>query len=57
MEAISETLDAVLSDLMQSNELPHFLSSHGWTLMTPLPDKPKDVRFDVPFIPAWMGEN
>ena len=55
MESISETLDAVLSDLMKSNELPLFLKTHGWTLATPLPAKPEDVRFDVPFIPAMIG--
>ena len=57
MESISETLDAVLADLMKSNELPKFLKSHGWSLMTPLPERPEDVRFDVPFIPALMGAN
>lgn len=57
MEAISDTLDAVLADLMKSNELPKFLQSHGWTLMTPLPAKPEDVRFDVPFIPSMMDAN
>jgi predicted RNase H-like HicB family nuclease len=57
MENISETLDAVLSDLMKSDELPRFLKTHGWALMTPLPAKPEDVRFDVPFIPAMMGAN
>jgi predicted RNase H-like HicB family nuclease len=57
MESISETLDAVMSDLAQSDELPQFLRTHGWQLMTPLPPEPKDVRFDVPFIPSWMGEN
>ena len=57
MESISETLDAVLADLMKSKELPQFLQTHGWTLVTPLPTKPSDVRFDVPFIPAMMGAN
>ena len=57
MESISETLDAVLADLMKSNELPRFLQSHGWRLITPLPTQVEDVRFDVPFIPAMMGTN
>lgn len=55
MESISETLDAVLSELMKSSELPLFLKTHGWTLATPLPTQLEDVRFDVPFIPAMMG--
>jgi hypothetical protein len=57
METIAETLDAVLSDLMTSNELPLFLQTHGWALVTPLPAKREDVKFDVPFIPAMMGAN
>jgi hypothetical protein len=57
MESISETLDAVLVELMASNELPRFLQTHGWSLVTPLPAKTKGVRFDVPFIPAMMGAN
>ena len=55
MESIGDTLDAVMGDLMKSNELPQFLQSHGWTLATPLPAKAQDIRFDVPFIPAMMG--
>ena len=59
METIGETLDAVLVDLMKSNELPQFLNSHGWSLVTPLPAESKGIRFDVPFtIPAlMMGAN
>jgi len=55
MESIGDTLDAVMGELMKSNELPQFLQSHGWALITPLPAKPQDVRFDVPFIPAMVG--
>jgi len=55
MESIGETLDAVLSDLLATNELDRFLSDHGWKLITPLPEKRKNLRFDVPFIPAIMG--
>jgi hypothetical protein len=57
MESISETLDAVLSNLNQTDELHKFLKTHGWTLVTPLPQKPEDIRFDVPFIPAMVGSN
>jgi hypothetical protein len=55
MESISDALDAVMSDLMASDELPRFLQTHGWSLMTPLPAKTVGVRFDVPFIPAMMA--
>ena len=55
MEDIAQTLNAVLNDLLSSNELEHFLKDHGWVLTDALPRRPQDVRFDVPFIPAMMG--
>ena len=57
METIGETLDAVLKDLLASNELPRFLKDRGWQAMGPMPNRPEDVRFDVPFFPAMMGAN
>ncbi len=60
MESISDTLDAVLADLMSSDDLPQFLHAQGWTLISQLPSRAqfKDVRFDVPFTPALvMGAN
>ncbi len=57
MEDIGDTLDAILHELVGSNELDRFLQDHGWRLITPLPEKLKNVRFDVPFIPAVMERN
>jgi hypothetical protein len=55
MEDIGHTLDAMLLDLLQTNELNAFLRDHGWKLHGPIPVRPKNVRFDVPFIPAIMA--
>jgi hypothetical protein len=55
MEDIGLTLDAVMRDLLKSNELPQFLHDRGWQLVGPMPSPPEDVRFDVPFFPAMMG--
>ena len=55
MEDIAQTLDALLKDLLSSNELETFLRERGWVAIGQIPRKPKDVRFDVPFIPALMG--
>jgi predicted RNase H-like HicB family nuclease len=56
MENIGDTLDAMLKDLLRSNELDKFLRDHGWTAMGQIPARPgKDVRFDVPFIPSMTG--
>src|SRR5579863_9929523 len=52
MEDISETLNALLKDLLTSKELPAFLQDHGWTLGGPMPIRPEDVRFDLPFLTA-----
>ena len=52
MEDIGITLDAILKDLLASNELPQFLKDRGWQLMSAIPDRSDDVRFDVPFIPV-----
>ena len=55
MEDIGQTLNALLLDLLSANELPRFLSEHGWQLVGPMPDRPVEVRFDVPFFPAMMA--
>jgi hypothetical protein len=55
MEDIGLALDALLQDLFESKELDPFLREHGWHLMQRLPEPRDAVRFDVPFIPAMMG--
>jgi len=57
MEDIGLTLNAVMHDLLKSDELPKFLRDKGWQLVGPMPSSPEDVRFDVPFFPAMMGAN
>ena len=54
MEDIALTLDAMLNDLLSSNELDHFLQARGWTAHGPTGDDAESVRFDVPFIPALV---
>ena len=57
MEDIGHTLDALLKDLLGTNELDKFFRDHGWTALSPIPRRPEDVRFDVPFIPAMMASH
>lgn len=57
MEDIGHTLDAILQDVLASDELPKFLSDRGWQLMGPTPTRREQVRFDVPFFPAMVGAN
>jgi hypothetical protein len=50
MEDIGDTLDALLQDLLVSNELDQFLRDHGWEALGQIPAQPDDaIRFDVPF--------
>lgn len=57
MEDIGQTLNAIMSDLLASNELPKFLQDRGWRVVGAIPSRPEEVRFDVPFFPAMMGAN
>ncbi len=58
MEDIGHTLNAMLNDLLKTQDLERFLRDHGWTLVGTVPHPSKGVRFDVPFIPAMMmGEH
>ena len=54
MEDIALTLDAMLNDLLSSNELDHFLEERGWAADSPTRNGAESVRFDVPFIPALV---
>ena len=56
MEDMGQTLDALLKDLLSSNELDRFLRDRGWTLIGAIPQRQDDVRFDVPFFPAMVGD-
>jgi hypothetical protein len=47
MEDINFTLDALLKDLLSSNELDSFLRERGWSAAGNIPQR--NVRFDVPF--------
>ncbi len=57
MEDIGLTLDAVLKDLLSTNELDKFLKDHGWRLMRAIPERRENLRFDFPFIPVMMGSH
>ena len=49
MEDISSGLDALMKDLLQSQELDSFMQEQGWTSLAPIPARRKGMRFDVPF--------
>jgi predicted RNase H-like HicB family nuclease len=59
MEDIAESLDALLKDLMESDELEQFMQDHGWSMVAPVSARPQDMRFDVPFsiMPVAAGTN
>jgi len=57
MEDIAFTLDAILKDLLSSNELNKFLKDKGWKLIGRIPRHSTDMRFDLPFIPAMIDSH
>jgi hypothetical protein len=60
MEDIALSLDAILKEMLKTNELPRFLREHGWTAVGTIPSRPQAIRsvhFDVPFIPAVVSGN
>lgn len=52
MEDMAFTLDAILKDLLSSNELNKFLRDKGWKIVGRIPRHPTDMRFDLPIIPS-----
>ena len=49
MEDIAHTLNALFSDLLEEGELDRFLRDLGFRVVGPIPSKPDDTWFDVPF--------
>lgn len=47
--AVEETLNIMLRDLFNRNELTTFLSARGWTMVRPPEKKSNRLKFDVPF--------
>ena len=56
MEDIAQALNALFVDLIQEGELDRFLREHGWRLVGPVPSKPDEAWFDVPFEPTRMTD-
>ncbi len=55
MEDIGQGLDALMRELLATNELDRFLREQGWNLIGPMPAPAENLRFDLPFIPSMMG--
>lgn len=57
MEDVAISLDALLKDLVVTNEFDRFLREQGWTALAPVPIRMRNVRFDIPFamIPAMAA--
>jgi hypothetical protein len=57
MEDFSETLNGILTDLLRNNELDRFMRDRGWSTAGNIPERPDNVRFDLPFLPAMMANH
>jgi len=49
VEDMGIALNALVLDLIESNEWDEFMREHGWNMVGPMPISPKDARFEVPF--------
>ncbi len=50
LEDISQSLDAILKDLLHTGDFERFLQDHGWRNINAIPAvRPSRLRFDVPF--------
>jgi hypothetical protein len=47
---IDETMQLVLRDLLEDNELNGYLRDMGWTAAIPAGPAPHDAEFDVPWV-------
>ena len=56
-EEINISLDALLKDLLSEGELEKFLRDQGWSAVGPIPVRPANIRFDVPFSIEAAGTN
>jgi hypothetical protein len=54
MEDIAFTLDAVLKDLLSTNEFHKFMRDQGWRLIGSIPSRKENMRFDLPFYPVAL---
>jgi hypothetical protein len=50
MEDLAHALNAILTDLSNSGEFERFLRDRGWRSEVPIPPRPADVWFDVPYM-------
>ena len=49
LEDMALAIDAILKEMLATNELDRFLRDHGWSLAAPLSNRLADVRFEIPF--------
>ena len=54
MEDIALTMDAILKDLLSTNEFHQFMRDQGWILIHSIPSRRENMRFDLPFYPIPM---
>jgi hypothetical protein len=49
LEDMALAIDALLKEMLATDELDRFLRDHGWTLAEPLSNRLADVQFEIPF--------
>lgn len=57
LDDMAQTLNAMFLDLLASQELTKFLRDRGWKSAAPIPLKPVNLWFDVPFVPKLVARD
>ena len=47
-ESIREGMNSFFKELLSTGDFDHFLRDHGWQAITPIPQRRRDLYFDVP---------
>jgi len=57
VEDMGSTLDALLKELLSTNDFDRFMRENGWTVIGPIPTplQAENIRFDLPFVPIVTG--
>lgn len=48
LETIRESMDGFFKELLSTGDLDRFLEDHGWRRLTPIPERRRELYFDVP---------
>jgi hypothetical protein len=55
-ESIREAMDSFFTELLSTGDLERFFRDHGWKTITPIPERTRNLYFDVPLSTRRVSE-